>query len=128
MLSQHQVIISWWSLERAGAASQSLAGCELDITSAIEELIRSNDGALETERETALYSAYGICRSVLCQGSRCYKGLSYQSSDTCKLYEIKASVIRDMLNTIEANRLGNNYIPGFTTDDANDLLSTLCTD
>ena len=24
--------------------------------------------------------------------------------------------------------LGNNYITGFTTDDANDLLSTLCTD
>ena len=75
-----------------------------------------------------LCAKYGICRSVLCQGSRCYKGLSYQSSDTCKLYEIKASVIRDMLNTIEANRLGNNYITGFTTDDANDLLSTLCTD
>ena len=33
-----------------------------------------------------------------------------------------------MLNIIEANRLGNNYITGFTTDDANDLLSTLCTD
>ena len=33
--------------------------------------------------------------SVLC------KGLSSQSSDTCNLYEIKPSVIRDMLNTIE---------------------------
>ena len=72
-----------------------------------------------------LGAKYGICRSVLCKGSRCYKRLSYQSSDTCNLYEIKASVIRDMLNTIEANRLGNNYITGFTTDDANDLLSTL---
>ena len=40
--------------------------------------------------------------------------------------EIKASVIRYMLNTIEANRLGNHYVTGFT--DANDLLSTLCTD
>ena len=62
---------------------------------------------------------------VLCKGSRCYKGLSYQSSDTCNLYEIKASVIRDMLNIIEANRLGNNYITGFTTDDTNDSLSAL---
>ena len=46
-----------------------------------------------------LCAKYGICRSVLCKGCRCYKGLSYQSSDTCNLYEIKASVIRDMLNT-----------------------------
>ena len=75
-----------------------------------------------------LCAKYGICKAVLCKGSCCYKGLRYQLSDTCNLYEIKASVIRDMLNTIEANRLGNNYITGFTTDDAIDLLSTLCTD
>ena len=61
-----------------------------------------------------LCAKYGI--SVLCKGSRCYKGLSYQSSDTCNLYEIKASVIRDMLNTIEVNRLGNTIISLYYVD------------
>ena len=75
----------------------------------------------------ATFCIGGKCSVVLCLKNRKYGGvssLSYQSSDTCNLYAIKASVIRD----IETNRLGNNYITGFTTDDANDLLSTLCTD
>ena len=47
------------------------------------------------------------------QSPRCFKEFIYQSSDTCNLYEIKAYVIRDMFNTIEANRLGNHYVTGF---------------
>ena len=55
---------------------------------------------------------------LLCKGPRCFKGLCSQSSDTCNLYEIKASVIRDTLNIIEVNRLGNPFVTGFTTNDA----------
>ena len=43
----------------------------------------------------------------------------------CSLYVIKASASRDVLNTMEENRLGNhNYVIGFNTIDAN----ILCTE